>query len=220
MLTPSLLACDFARMTEVFRELEAAGVAGAHMDGAFVPNLTYGPPVIASWRPRTRLPFDCHLMIQDPDRYADGFIAAGADVVLFHIEAEPDPVGLLRRIREQGCEAGLVLNPPTPVESVLPYLDEVDVILVMSVMPGFGGQPFQAAVLEKVRAIRAARPDLRINIDGGINEATAPQAVAAGATQLVAGSAVFTSASTVAEAVARLGAAAGRPPRVGESSNG
>jgi len=213
LLTPSLLNCDFARVAEELAALERAGVVAVHldvMDGHFVGNLSYGAPVIKDWRRRTDLPFDTHLMISDPARYADDFIEAGADVILFHIEVVPEPVDLLRRIRRAGCRAGLVLNPPTPVEAVRPFLAEVDSVLVMSVTPGRGGQPFQAQVLEKVRAIRAARPELWISIDGGINAGTADQATAAGATQLVVGSATFRPDGNYAAALAEVAEAARR----------
>jgi len=213
VITPSLLNCDFARMTEELAALEKAGVVAVHldvMDGHFVPNLSYGPPVIARWRPRTNLPFDAHLMMSDPGRYLDDFVRAGCDVIIFHIEAVPEPVPLLRRIRAAGCEAALTLNPPTPLSAIEPYLDEVDAVLIMSVMPGFGGQAFEASVLDKVRALRRARPGLRISIDGCINTATVGEAVAAGATQLVAGSAVFRNDGNYAAALAELAQGARR----------
>lgn len=215
LITPSLLNCDFSRIERELQTLETAGTQAVHldvMDGHFVPNLSYGPPVIADWRKRTGLPFDAHLMMTDPSRYLDNFVKAGCDVIIFHIEAVPHPhsLHLAQRIRSLGCEAGIALNPPTPVDAVMPFLDELDVVLVMSVMPGFGGQAFEPAVLEKVRAIRAARPELRISIDGGINPTTAPDAVAAGATQLVAGSAVFRTDGNYAAALAELAQGARR----------
>jgi ribulose-phosphate 3-epimerase len=207
LFTPSLLNCDFARMTE---ELDAVKRAGAHavhldvMDGHFVPNLSYGAPVIADWRKVTDLPFDAHLMISEPGRYLDDFVKAGCDVIIFHIEVMPDPRPLARRIREHGCQASISLNPPTPVTSVMPFLDEFDSVLVMSVKPGFGGQAFEPAVLEKVRALRAARPSLRISIDGGIKPDTAALATEAGVSQLLAGSAVFRSKGDYAAALDEL----------------
>jgi ribulose-phosphate 3-epimerase len=194
-------------MAEELDAVKRAGALAVHldvMDGHFVPNLSYGPPVIKDWRPRTDLPFDTHLMISDPARYLDDFIQAGCDVLIFHIEAVPEPVPLLRRIRASGCQAALSLNPPTPLSAIEPFLDELDAVLVMSVMPGFGGQKFEATVLDKVRALRSARPDLRISIDGGINPTTAGAAVAAGATQLVAGSAVFRNDGNYALALTEL----------------
>lgn len=213
VVTPSLLNCDFARMTEELAALKQAGAVAVHldvMDGHFVPNLSYGAPVIADWRPRTEFPFDAHLMMSDPGRYLDDFVRAGCDVIVVHIEVLPDPVPLLRKIRAQGCEASLALNPPTPLAAIEPYLDELDSVLVMSVMPGFGGQAFESSVLDKVRALRAARPGLRISIDGGINPSTAGRAVAAGATQLVAGSAIFRKDGNYAAALAELAEGARR----------
>jgi ribulose-phosphate 3-epimerase len=206
-ITPSLLNCDFARMAEELEALRRAGAVAVHldvMDGHFVPNLSYGAPVIADWRKYTDFPFDTHLMISDPGRYLDDFVKAGCDVIIFHIEVVPEPLPLVRRIRAAGCQASLALNPPTPFSAIEPFLDEVDAILVMSVMPGFGGQAFEPSVLDKVRAARAARPDLRISIDGGIKPDTAAAAAAAGVSQLVAGSAVFRNPGNYAEALAEL----------------
>ncbi len=213
LITPSLLNCDFARMAEELDALKRAGALAVHldvMDGHFVPNLSYGAPVIADWRKWTDFPFDTHLMMSEPARYVDDFIRAGCDVIIFHIEVVPEPVPLLRRIRDAGCQAALSLNPPTPFSAIEPYLDEMDAVLVMSVMPGFGGQTFEATVLEKVRAARAARPGLRISIDGGINPSTAGAAVEAGATQLVAGSAIFRNDGNYAAALVELTQAARR----------
>jgi len=220
LFTPSLLNCDFARVGEELDALKAAGVKAVHldvMDGHFVPNLSYGAPVIADWRKRTDLPFDTHLMISDPGRYLDDFVAAGCDVIIFQIEAVPDPVALARRVRAAGCRASIALNPPTPLSAVEPYLDEFDAVLVMSVMPGFGGQKFDPTVLPKVRALRAARPGLRVSIDGGIKPDTAADAVAAGVTQLVAGSAVFRPDGNYAAALAELARGARRGDERGES---
>jgi ribulose-phosphate 3-epimerase len=194
LVSPSILDCDFSRVGEEIASLEKAGVRLLHldvMDGHFVPNISYGPPVIADWRPRTDLAFDAHLMISEPGRYLDAFVKAGCDCITIHIEAVPEPTALIREIRRSGCRAALALNPPTPLESVLPYLAEVDKVLVMSVMPGFGGQSFDPSVLEKVRRLRAERPGMEIAIDGGIKPTNAGEVVAAGVTQLVVGSYVW-----------------------------
>jgi ribulose-phosphate 3-epimerase len=212
LVTPSLLNCDFARVGDALRELERAGVEAVHldvMDGHFVPNLTYGPPLIKDWRSRTNFPFDAHLMISDPATYLDAFIDAGCDLIIVHIEVLPDPVPLLQEIQAKGCRACLTLNPPTPVERVLPFLDQVDGVLVMSVMPGFGGQTFDPSALGKLRRLRAERPDLRLSIDGGIKARNAREAVAAGANQLVVGSAIFRDNVSVAQAFQEIVQAAG-----------
>jgi ribulose-phosphate 3-epimerase len=213
VITPSLLSCDFSVVTDELAALKEIGIVGVHldvMDGHFVPNITFGAPVIASWRKRTDFFFDTHLMISEPGRYVDDFIKAGCDKIDFQIEAVPDPTSLLRRIRQSGCRAGLVLNPPTPLSAIMPFLAEVDAVLVMSVMPGFGGQSFDPSVLAKVRALRAARPMLPISIDGGINASTAGSAVEAGVTQLVSGSAIFRPDGNYAAALAELAGAAQR----------
>ena len=213
LVTPSLLNCDFGKMADELAALKQAGTVAVHldvMDGHFVPNLSYGAPVIADWRKYTDFPFDAHLMMSDPGRYLDDFVEAGCDVIIIHIEAVPEPVALLRRIRAAGCQAALALNPPTPLAAIEPYLDELDAVLVMSVMPGFGGQKFEPQVLDKVRSLRAQRPGIRISIDGGINPSTVGDAVAAGASQLVAGSAVFRSDGNYAAALAELAAGARR----------
>lgn len=226
LVTPSLLACDFARMAEVLAELHRAGAIGVHldiMDGHFVPNLSYGAPLIRDWRAVSDLPFDAHLMMSDPGRYLDDFVSAGCDQIVIHIEVLPDPTELLRRIRRAGCRAALALNPPTPVDAIRPYLAELDSVLVMSVMPGFGGQQFQGDVLEKVRDLRSSRPGIHVAIDGGINPSTAALAALAGVTQLVAGSAVFHSGSqgTYAAALGELTEAARRAsPRGGAAAPG
>lgn len=207
VFAPSLLACDFARMADVLGSLESEGIKAVHldvMDGHFVPNFTYGAPLIADWRKVTDLPFDTHLMMQNPGQFIIDFINAGCDTLIFHIEVLPNPVDLLRHIRQSGVEAGLSLNPATPVSSVEPFLDELDCLLVMSVQPGFGGQSFKPEVLDKVRRLKSLKPSLRICIDGGIKSVTAPLAVEAGCDLLVAGSAVFQSGISPGEAVAGL----------------
>jgi ribulose-phosphate 3-epimerase len=193
---PSLLLCDFARLADEVARLEDAGVEAFHldvMDGHFVPNLTYGPPIVAAVRSSTDLPIDVHLMIANPGDYLDEFRQAGADAITIHIEAAPDPRSLLARIRSLGAAAGLALNPPTPLSAVEPYLGSCDLLLVMSVMPGFGGQEFDAVALEKLRTLRpkAAATDLLLEVDGGVNDRTIASCAEAGATLFVVGSAIL-----------------------------
>jgi ribulose-phosphate 3-epimerase len=195
-ITPSLLACDFGRMRDVLDRIARIGVQAVHldvMDGRFVPNLTYGPPVIARWREATHLVFDAHLMIVEPERWIDPFADAGCDTLVVHLEAVEQPGPVLERIKARGLRAGIAVNPPTllrldPVPSWLALLDSA---LVMSVMPGFGGQVFDPSVLSKVAALKQARPGLRVAIDGGIGPDTLAAAVATGVDQLVIGSAFF-----------------------------
>ena len=195
VIAPSLLAADFARLGEEVRRLEEGGARVLHvdvMDGHFVPNISIGVPVVASLRKITKLPLDVHLMISDPERYAQPFIDAGADSILFHIEAVPEPTALLRKIRALGAAPGLVINPKTPVETLLPYVADCDIVLTMSVEPGFGGQAFMPETLEKVRRLKGAvRPDTLLSIDGGIGPATISQAASAGVDLFVAGTGVF-----------------------------
>ncbi len=195
LVAPSLLACDFAKLGEEIRRVEQAGAKLLHldiMDGHFVPNLSIGVPVVEAVRRSTQLPLDVHLMISEPARYARRFREAGADLLTIHIEAMPDPRPLLREIREMGAVAGLSLNPPTPVESVEKYLDDCDLVLVMSVMPGFGGQKFDPVALEKLRRLREiGGPGLLLSVDGGVNADTAEACAASGAQLLVIGSALF-----------------------------
>ncbi len=195
VIGPSLLKCDFSGLSREIAKLDEAGAVMLHwdvMDGHFVPNLSYGGMVIQSCRAATSLIFDAHLMIADPAKYLDTFVKAGCQCLTVHIEAVPEPTGLLRRIREADIVAGLALNPGTPVERILPYLDEVDQILVMSVEPGFGGQKFIPSALEKLRVLRSrAASGTILSVDGGIDPSTISDAAAAGAHLFVAGSAVF-----------------------------
>ena len=177
------------------------------MDGVFVPNLSYGAMVIERVRKLTAVPFEAHLMIQRPDLYLDSFLAAGCDCITFHIEAVPEPLPLLRQIREADRVAGLAINPGTPAEQVLPFLSECDMVLVMSVEPGFGGQKFMPQVLPKLQAIRASHPEIILSIDGGIALPTIAAAATAGASVFVAGSAVFNEPDYAA-AIAELASAA------------
>jgi ribulose-phosphate 3-epimerase len=198
IIAPSILASDFARLGEEIRAIDAAGADWVHidvMDGHFVPNLTIGPDVVKALRPHTKLPFDVHLMIAPADPYLEAFKAAGADWISVHPEAGPHLHRTLRRIRELGAKAGVVFNPGTSIDGVEWMIEDIDLMLVMSVNPGFGGQSFISAQLKKIEALRAmidaSGRDIVLEVDGGVTAQTAPQCVAAGATALVAGSAVF-----------------------------
>lgn len=194
-VAPSLLSADFANLVKDLRKIEGAGAQVLHldvMDGHFVPNISFGPPVIASLRKQTGLFFDTHLMISEPGRYAEAFVKAGSDHITFHIEAADKPDETIREIKRLGAGAGISLNPGTPVSAIEAVLADVDMVLVMSVRPGFGGQSFMADVLEKVRAIKQRlSPRQRLEIDGGIDMETIVAAARAGADTFVAGTAVF-----------------------------
>lgn len=200
LVAPSILSADFAKLGEELRRLETAGADWVHvdvMDGMFVPNLTLGPPIIEALRPHSNLPFDVHLMIEKPERYLADFRDAGADVLTVHAEACPHLHRTLTEIRRLGCKAGVSLNPSTPVNVLENVLDELDLVLVMSVNPGFGGQSFIPRSLEKIAQVRqllGERP-VHIEVDGGISPKNADLVREAGATVLVAGSAVFKSDS-------------------------
>ncbi|MDZ4819127.1 MAG: ribulose-phosphate 3-epimerase [Planctomycetota bacterium] len=196
VVLPSVLFCDFAHLADEIARLEEAGAQALHldvMDGIFVPNITYGMPIVAAVRSCTKLPIDVHLMIADPAKYIDQFRDAGADSMTIHLEAVPEPRPVLDRIRKLGADAGLAINPPTPVAHVVPHLASCDMVLVMSVMPGFGGQSFQPIALEKLRYLRnlPAASHLLLEVDGGVNHDTIGSCAEAGATLFVAGSAVF-----------------------------
>jgi len=195
-IAPSILSADFAALGEAIARVEAGGADQLHldvMDGRFVPNITIGPPVIESIRKRTRLPLDVHLMIVEPERYIETFVRAGADLVTVHAEACPHLHRTLHQIREAGAKAGVALNPSTPPEAIEWVLDSLDLILVMSVNPGFGGQSFIPSSLAKLRQIKTLVGSrlVEVSVDGGVNLDRAASLAQAGATTLVAGSAVF-----------------------------
>ncbi len=193
-IAPSLLSCDFARIGEEVRAIEAAGADLLHvdvMDAHFVPNLTIGPPVVAAIKKVATKPLDCHLMMTDPQRYIADFAKAGAGYLTIHVEANAPITQTLADIRKAGVKPGLVLNPDTDIAAAEEWLGQIDMLLIMSVWPGFGGQKFIAKVLETVRKARKLAPQLDIEIDGGINAETVKEAVAAGANVIVAGSYVF-----------------------------
>jgi ribulose-phosphate 3-epimerase len=195
-IAPSILSADFAALGEAIARVEAAGADLLHvdvMDGHFVPNLSIGPPVIESIRKRTRLPLDVHLMIEEPERWVEIYIKSGADYVTVHVEAATHLERTLALIREAGARSGVALNPSTPPEVLQYVLDDLDLVLVMSVNPGFGGQSFIPTAYEKIRRIRALLGDrpVLLSVDGGVKADNAGPLAQAGATVLVAGSAIF-----------------------------
>ncbi len=213
-LAPSILSADFARLGEQVREAEAAGADRIHidvMDGRFVPVISMGLPIVAAVRRVTRLPLDIHLMIVEPERHIEAFMEAGGDIINVHVEAATHLHRVLQQVKARGRQAGVCLNPATPLSAIEEVLPLVDQVMVMSVNPGYAGQPFIEGVLDKVRRLRRLLDDLgleaEIEMDGGVTPENAPRCVAAGATALVAASAVFNDRASVSENMARLRAA-------------
>jgi len=194
-IAPSILSADFGRLADEIAQVEAAGVKIVHldvMDGHFVPNITIGPPVIAKLRKHSSLVFDAHLMISEPGKYVEAFAKAGVDNITFHIEVVDEPERMVDRIHDLGCTAGITLNPKTPVETIAKVAPLCEMVLVMTVEPGFGGQAFMPDAAAKIPAVRQiVGPAVRIEVDGGIDPQTTPIVVAHGADTLVAGNAIF-----------------------------
>ncbi len=215
MIAPSILSADFGRLGEQVAEVEAAGANRIHvdvMDGHFVPNLSMGAITVKGIRPFTKLPLEVHLMVEDPGRFLDGFVKAGADSFIVHLEVLPDPRPMIEQIRGMGKKVGLAFNPDLAVEKIEPYLRDIDLALCMTVFPGFGGQPYipeSTGRIAKLRAMaNAHNPACEIEVDGGIDEKTIGEAARAGASVFVAGSAIYSRASGATAAVKHMAALA------------
>lgn len=217
-VAPSLLAADFANLASEVKRIEDAGADLLHldiMDGHFVPNITMGPMIIKALRENSDMFFDAHLMIEEPLKYAEEYIKAGADLITFHVETEENPAQTIAELRKLDCSVGISVKPNTPVEAILPFLSLVDLVLIMSVEPGFGGQSFMPEVLSKATVVRQYAKEhnlnLHIEIDGGIDEKTAPLAAQAGVNMMVAGTAVFRHPEGAEVAISRI-----RSAKIGE----
>ncbi|MFO0936693.1 MAG: ribulose-phosphate 3-epimerase [Gemmataceae bacterium] len=211
MIAPSILAADFSRLGELVTQADQAGANRIHvdvMDGHFVPNLSMGSVVCKGLRPVTKKPLEVHLMVEEPRKFVEGFIKAGADSILFHLEVEPEPIELIRHVRSLGAKVGLAFNPDYKVERIASYLGEIDLALCMTVFPGFGGQAFIPESIERIRKlaelIRVNNPACELEVDGGIDTRTIGEAAKAGANVFVAGTAIFGAKAGIAAAMEEL----------------